>query len=210
MRRGPHVCNSVREKAGGCDLSVRLDGRIRNTQCYIVFSLSRSSGVMSDFSHSVIRVVAVRLMLLGEKPLTMLGSISFSFAGDSGVVSSSSLLNLVVSYQSAIKLRGGAEATTYLDDDSSSFSGIEGVSSVAVVFTVEPLHREDLVDAGDSQFDQSVSSNESKPSGVQENRLFLTGLTLSLPASRVLAGGVGVAAREPARSKVVMTLGLEG
>lgn len=140
---------------------------------------------MRDFSHSVMSVVAVRLMLLGEKPLTMLGNISLSLAGDSGVS------------------RSGL-------DDSSSVSGIEGVSSVALVLTVDPLHRDDLVDAGDSQFDQSVSSSESKPKGVHEKRLFLIGLTFSLPTSLVLAGGVGVAAREPAKSKVVMMLGRAG
>jgi hypothetical protein len=38
-----------------------------------------------------------------------------------------------------------------------------------LLLTVEPLQRADLVETGESQLDQSVSSTESKPSGVQEN-----------------------------------------
>lgn len=85
----------VRGLVGSCSRAVISLLDKRYTMLYIVFSLSRSSGVMRDFSHSVIRVVAVRLMLLGEKPLTMLGSISFSFAGDNGI-SSSVLLSPVL------------------------------------------------------------------------------------------------------------------
>lgn len=140
----------------------------------------------------------------------MLGSIFFSFVGDSGVVLSLSLLNFVVSYQSVIKLRGGVEVIMYFDDDFLFFLGIEGVFLVVVVFIVELFYCEDLVDVGDFQFDQLVLFNELKFSGVQENCLFLIGLMLFLLVLCVLVGGVGVVVREFVRLKVVMMLGFEG
>lgn len=52
---------------------------------YVVFSLlacSAGDGATRDFSHSSRSVLAVRLMLLGERRLTTLGRISSSLFGD--------------------------------------------------------------------------------------------------------------------------------
>ena len=51
---------------------------------HALFSLFADSGLISDFSHSSISDVAVRLILLGDKRLTMLGRISSSFGGRIG------------------------------------------------------------------------------------------------------------------------------
>jgi hypothetical protein len=64
-----------------------------------MFSLSRSSGVIRDFSHSVISVVAVRFRLLGENPFTILGNISLSFVGESGISISLKDLDLLLACQ---------------------------------------------------------------------------------------------------------------
>lgn len=53
--------------------------------------------------------------------------------------------------------------------NSSAFSGMASISSKPPVCTVEPLHRLDLTDDGDSQLVQSLSSSVSKPRGVHEN-----------------------------------------
>lgn len=56
-----------------------------NDFSYALFSWIRDSGAIKDFSHSSMRIVAVRLMLLGVRRLTTLGKISSRLGVNIGV-----------------------------------------------------------------------------------------------------------------------------
>lgn len=79
------------------------------------------------------------------------------------------------------------------------------MSSIGPPCTVEPLHRVLLAVAGDSQFAQSVSSMESKPSGVQEKCLLFAGRDFSGDTSlRVLLGVGGAVTGDDASKRLAI------
>lgn len=90
----------------------------------------------------------------------------------------------------------------------SALSAMGSMSSTPLLFMVEPLQRADFVDAGDSpQLDQSLSSSESNPKGVQEKCLFFATFAFSrLAASLDVLGRVGVDAVEVGVSKALLAL----
>lgn len=133
-----------------------------------------SEGATRDFSHSSRRLLAVRLILLGDSRFTTFGRRSSSLFGETFGVSTVGLVFV------------GVKLVT-----SSAFSGIQWMSSMTPLWIVEPLHRVLLTGTGDSQFAQSVSSMESKPNGVHEKCLLLAGLGFSRGASLRLLIGVG-------------------